>query len=82
MLQEEFRHLHTVQRRALAQVVAGDPKVDRSGFGRVFTYAPDEYRKQVQGMIRVLQNRYGLTPREREPHVEKSVEAEQVGFAW
>ena len=45
-------------------------------------YAPEDYRRQVQGMIRVLQDRYGLTAREREPHVEKSVEAEQVGFAW
>jgi len=45
-------------------------------------YAPEEYRRQVQGMIRVLQNRYGLTPREREPHKEEGREAEQVGFAW
>jgi hypothetical protein len=30
----------------------------------------------------VLQNRYGLTPREREPHKEEPPEAEQVGFAW
>jgi DNA repair photolyase len=45
-------------------------------------YAPQEYRKQVQGMVRVLQDRYGLTPREREPHKEEPMEAEQVGFAW
>ena len=45
-------------------------------------YAPEEYRKQVQGMIRVLQNRYGLTPREREPHKEETFEPEQVAFAW
>jgi DNA repair photolyase len=45
-------------------------------------YAPQEYRKQVQGMVRVLQDRYGLTPREREPHKEERLEAEQVGFAW
>jgi len=46
-------------------------------------YAPEEYRKQVQGMMRVLQDRYGLTPREREPHKESPPpEAEQVGFAW
>jgi hypothetical protein len=31
----------------------------------------------------VLQDRYGLTPREREPHKEAPPpEAEQVGFAW
>jgi DNA repair photolyase len=45
-------------------------------------YAPEEYRKQVQGMIRVLQERYGLSAREREPHQESPREAEQVGFAW
>jgi DNA repair photolyase len=45
-------------------------------------YAPEEYRKQVQGMIRVLQERYGLSAREREPHQGSPREAEQVGFAW
>ena len=34
-------------------------------------YAPQEYRKQVQGMVRLLQERYGLTRREREPHKEE-----------
>jgi DNA repair photolyase len=45
-------------------------------------YAPQDYRKQVQGMVRALQDRYGLTTRERDPHKEERVEAEQVGFAW
>jgi len=45
-------------------------------------YAPEEYRKQVQGMVRALQTRYGVEPREREPHQESPGEAEQVGFAW
>ena len=45
-------------------------------------YAPEEYRKQVQGMVRALQTRYGVEPREREPHQESPREAEQVGFAW
>jgi DNA repair photolyase len=45
-------------------------------------HAPEEYRRQVQGMIRSLQVRYGLAAREREPHKEDRVEAEQVGFAW
>jgi DNA repair photolyase len=46
-------------------------------------YAPEDYRKQVQGMVRVLQQRYGLPPRD-EPHdkSEIRVEPEQVGFAW
>src|SRR5262249_60185624 len=44
-------------------------------------YAPEEYRKQVQGMIRVLQNRYGLTAREREPHPAKHIEPKQSPVA-
>jgi len=49
-------------------------------------YAPREYRKQVQGMVRVLQERYGLHRRTEAP-VERpaaavSPESEQVGFAW
>jgi len=48
-------------------------------------YAPQEYRKQVQGMVRVLQARYGLGGREdanRVGTVEDGKQAEQVGFAW
>jgi len=48
-------------------------------------YPPDAYRKAVQGMVRVLQQRYGLTGREdandEKTEIEKT-EAEQVGFAW
>ena len=49
-------------------------------------YPPTEYRKEVQAMVRVLQQRYGLTGRknadenEKPDHVQH--EAEQVGFAW
>jgi DNA repair photolyase len=48
-------------------------------------YPPDAYRKEVKGMVRVLQQRYGLTHREdthhdaNEPEIK---EPEQVGFAW
>src|SRR3989449_5782981 len=48
-------------------------------------YAPEDYRKQVQGMVRLLQDRYGLTKREnvlRETLAEGTNGAEQVGFAW
>jgi DNA repair photolyase len=45
-------------------------------------YAPDDYRKEVQGMIRALQQRYGLGAREREVHEEKDLGPIQVGFAW
>src|SRR3954466_596351 len=49
-------------------------------------YAPAEYRKQVQGMVRVLQDRYGLNTRKKADAEHESAEApaesEQVGFAW
>ena len=48
-------------------------------------YPPDAYRKEVQGMVRVLQERYGLTRREdanRTEVTEETTEPEQVGFAW
>jgi hypothetical protein len=47
-------------------------------------YAPQEYRKQIQGMVRLLQDRYGLSKRQGpdEPAVKAPQEAEQVGFAW
>jgi DNA repair photolyase len=46
-------------------------------------YAPEDYRKQVQGMVRLLQERYGL-PSRQEPRKTPAVpaEPEQVGFAW
>jgi DNA repair photolyase len=56
-------------------------------FERLYTkkYPPDGYRKEVQGMVRVLQERYGLNKREnasRSREVALEPEATQVGFAW
>ena len=49
-------------------------------------HAPAAYRKEVQGMVRVLQNRYGLSTREEAAAAgaPETPEAgpEQVGFAW
>jgi DNA repair photolyase len=48
-------------------------------------YPPDAYRKEVQGMVRMLQARYGLNGRESEPEAGEAPalkEPEQVGFAW
>ena len=49
-------------------------------------YAPQEYRKQVQGMVRVLQERYGLNRRKEADPEHTSVAAPpenaQVAFAW
>jgi DNA repair photolyase len=48
-------------------------------------YPPDWYRKEIQGMVRVLQDRYGVSRRESAedtPEPERASEAEQVGFSW
>jgi len=48
-------------------------------------YAPEAYRREVQGLVRALQERYGLTRRgetSANPIAETQAEAEQVGFAW
>ena len=59
----------------------------RPRYERLYTkkYPPNDYRKELQGMVRVLQERYGLTRREdanvpAEPGA--ITEGEQVGFAW
>jgi DNA repair photolyase len=49
-------------------------------------YAPHAYRQQVQGMVRLLQERYGLSTRKKADAEHTSapapIETEQVGFAW
>ena len=49
-------------------------------------YPPGAYRKEVQAMVRVLQERYGLTKREgasaKGSAAENASEPEQVRFAW
>ena len=56
-------------------------------FEKLYTkkYPPEAYRKEVTGMVRVLQQRYGLKRREQEepdPVTSEKLEPEQVGFAW
>jgi DNA repair photolyase len=60
----------------------------RPRFERLYVkkYPPEAYRKEVQAMVRVLQERYGLRKRqdadaERE-EPDAPPESEQVGFAW
>ena len=60
----------------------------RPRFERLYVkkYPPESYRKEVQAMVRVLQERYGLRKR-KEADAEQtpgtaSHETEQVGFAW
>ena len=49
-------------------------------------YPPNDYRKEVKGMVRMLQSRYGLTRREEATEApaepESIAEPEQVGFSW
>ena len=56
-------------------------------FERLYTrkYPPDAYRKEVQAMVRTLQQRYGVIKREEAqapPESSAPPEPEQVGFAW
>ena len=60
----------------------------RPRFERLYArkYPPDAYRKEIKAMVRVLQDRYGLTRREdadtEQDSVPASVDPEQVGFAF
>jgi DNA repair photolyase len=48
-------------------------------------YPPDAYRREVQGLVRSLQDRYGLTKRGESSPAEvvgEQTDVEQVGFAW
>jgi DNA repair photolyase len=49
-------------------------------------YPPDRYRTEVRAMVRMLQQRYGLSKREApddQPEAPApTVDPEQVGFAW
>ena len=54
-------------------------------------YAPAAYRKEVEAMVRLLQDRYGLrrrgeapgtAPASSHPDDEQAPQPEQVGFAW
>jgi DNA repair photolyase len=57
------------------------PRYDRL---YVKKYPPDAYRKEVQGVVRLLQQRYGLDARKEIDKEEPENDAgpEQVGFAW
>jgi DNA repair photolyase len=60
----------------------------RPRFERLYVkkYPPEAYRKEVQAMVRVLQERYGLRKRKEADAEETPAaalhETEQVGFAW
>jgi DNA repair photolyase len=57
----------------------------RPRFERLYAkkYPPEAYRREVKAMVQVLQQRYGLARREEADAVErKTIDPEQVGFAW
>ena len=60
----------------------------RPRFERLYArkYPPDAYRKEIKGMVRVLQQRYGVDRREEGENADieqpKTIDPEQVGFAW
>ena len=60
----------------------------RARFERLYAgkYPPDGYREEVQSMVRVLQDRYGLRKRKEAGAEQRAAAAphqsEQVGFAW
>src|SRR5471032_2268943 len=60
----------------------------RPRFDRLYTkkYPPETYRKEVQAMVHVLQDRYGLRERKEATVDLRSApevpESEQVGFSW
>jgi len=53
-------------------------------YERIYTrkYAPDAYRKEIQAMVRMLQQRHGIGPRARDHEPPPPAENTQVGFSW
>lgn len=55
-------------------------------YERLYTkkYPPEAYRREVQGMVRMLQQRHGLTPRDKKEGAREpgASDPEQVGFSW
>ena len=85
-------HLEDGTRAHFMQFIEREFPAMRPRFEKLYTkkLVPASYRKEVQGMVRVLQARYGMQPRpamdatEGDPReVETpSVQPEQVGFRW
>jgi DNA repair photolyase len=80
-------HLQDGTRTHFMKFVAREFPAMVPRFEKLYTkkYAPEWYRKEIQGMVRVLQDRYGVSRREtaaETPGPESSSEPEQVGFRW
>jgi DNA repair photolyase len=81
-------HLEGGTRDHFMRFIASEFPAMAPRFEKLYTkkYAPESYRKEVQSMVQVLQERYGLRRRkdadvEDEP-APAAAETEQVGFAW
>jgi DNA repair photolyase len=83
-------YLQDGTRSHFMQFIAREFPALQSRFERLYErkYPPDTYRKQVQGMVRVLQERYGLgqrrsdTPERKETSGTPEAAPEQVAFRW
>jgi DNA repair photolyase len=80
-------HLQDGTRAHFMRFLARDFPAMQPRFEKLYAkkYAPEAYRKEVQGLVRALQERYGLTKRgetSADPIAETQAGAEQVGFAW
>jgi DNA repair photolyase len=80
-------HLEDGTRAHFLNFVSREFPSMRPRFERLYAgkHVPAAYRKEVKAMVRVLQNRYGLSKREEAgagPSETPEAGPEQVGFAW
>jgi len=81
-------HLQDGTRTHFMNFIAREFPAMQPRFERLYVQKnpPQEYRKEVQAMVRVLQDRYGLSrrgdPDDRSRDDDGPIEPEQVGFAW
>lgn len=85
-------HLEDGTRAHFMAFIEREFPVMRPRFEKLYAgkYAPETYRKQVKAMVRMLQERHGLTAREETgghgvsalPDPRLEADATQVGFAW
>ncbi len=86
-------HLQDGTRSHFMKFIERDFPSMRPRFEKLYAkkFPPDAYRREVKAMVRVLQQRYGLTSGAGGPHEGRGVDGsgpaqpadpEQVGFAW
>jgi DNA repair photolyase len=81
-------HLEDGTRDHFLKFIAREFPAMLPNFERLYArkHPPEAYRKEVQAMVRVLQDRYGLSKRQDPPEanavVERAAEPAQAAFAW